>query len=189
MTKTLLLAVPLFLLSSTTILAQRPTDVPRGPKIATEAAQRRLENRCQAINSRIKAHLNNYSVRKDNHIAVFRAALERWQQLATRLKDRGLDTTKLEADLVTLDGLIDDLETDYTTFQTDMEQALSIDCDTADTSLKTQLQTGRTKLSEFRTQSKTVRDFIKNTIRADLLALRQAAGKLPEPTVTTTPTP
>jgi hypothetical protein len=132
----------------------------------------RTENRCTAVTNMVNAHIKNIEARKDVHVEVYKNAHNRWVELAARLKAQGYDTTKLETDLTTLDGMVSLLSTDYQKFVEQTKFTLNIDCLSSRDEFKAQLKTSRDQLASLKADAKKVHDFIMNTIKADLRALR-----------------
>ncbi len=164
--------------------AERMDPTLRAQRVSTQSA-RRIENKCSAIESRVRAHVNNLSVRKDNHIEVYRSAHTRWLELADRLTSQGYDTAIFRTHLATLTIMIEDLATDYSQFVIDAEKSLTFDCMSQMVNFKGQMNSSRQSLATFRTSAKQIHDYIKNVIRADLRALRQQKATItPTPTVT-----
>lgn len=145
----------------------------------------RLNNRCENVYKRIDARLKNYEARKDNHIPVYQKMLTRLQQLSTTLASKGYDTTKLNADLVTLDTMLKTAAANYQAFIDELTALKSLDCETARASFLTNLSESKTKLQQFRTSAAAIHEFFKNTIKVDLKALRsQKPTPTPQPTTT-----
>ena len=136
-------------------LAQRKDPSLRTQRIATSSAKR-MENKCDAIESRISAYLNSLKVRKDNHSETYNKALQRWTKLADRLTNQGYDTAIFKSHLVTLSTMIEKLATYYSKFISDTETSLSFDCMSQVPDFKTQLNTSRQSLTTFQTQAKEI---------------------------------
>ncbi len=141
-------------------------------RIASRSAKV-VENRCDAINARVRAHVNNLNVRKDNHIEIYKKRHQQLTELSVRLQSKGYDVTKLTADLLTLKTMIDQLEIEYKEFITSTEATLSLDCLQSLTDYKQYLSGSRVKLAEFRQQARSIHEFLQGTIKTDLKAIRQ----------------
>jgi hypothetical protein len=137
-----------------------------------EKMEKKITAVCEAVNKRIDARINNYNERKELHIKKNQANVVRWGELATRLEAKGYDVTKLRADLKTLDGMLTAAATNYASFVSKLETTKDYDCGESKGMFKQSLESSKAELATFRTQARTITDFIKNTIMADLKALR-----------------
>ncbi len=135
------------------------------------------ENKCEAVTNHINARINNLNTRRDNHIEVYQSAHTRWVELAARLKTKGYDTSKLEADLSILETMVTQLSDDYKKFLDEAQASLTVDCTASTDQFRSKVTAAKQELATFRVRAKQVHDFIKNTIKSDLRALRQQAVK------------
>ena len=154
--------LPLFLLFAFPVFA----------KDATPSASPRQEIKCQIISRKLTQAIGNYGTRKDLHVASYQRLSTRLTKVADSLTAKGADTAKLKTDLATLNTMIEKLSTDYQAFIANLSTSQTQACTLTLEQIKTKLADARTLLKDFRTQSKAIHNFIKNTIRKDLLALR-----------------
>jgi len=137
-----------------------------------EKVERKITAVCGAVNKRIDAKINNYNERKDLHIAKNQRNVSRWKELADRLEKKGYDVTKLRTDLKTLEIMLTTAAANYSTFISKLETSKNYDCGESKGKFKEMLEGSKVKLSTFRTEAKSIADFIKNTIMPDLKAIR-----------------
>jgi hypothetical protein len=137
-----------------------------------DKVEKKITAVCEAVNKRIDARINNYNERKDLHIKKNQVNVVRWGELATRLEAKGYDVTKLRADLKKLDGMLTTAAAEYSSFVAKLETTKDYDCGETKGMFKQSLENSKADLATFRTQAKTISDFIKNIIMPDLKALR-----------------
>ncbi len=179
---------PALLVLTTPAFALEATIAPRA-EMRQEIKQERAENkedrqqtRCQIITLRLDQTLKNYQTRKDIHVMEYKRLYDRLVALSSTLAAKGDDTTQLQVDLTTLNGMIIKLTTDYQAFINDLTSSKTQACTLTLDQVKTNLAAARAKLQDFRAQSKAIHDFIKNTVRKDLLTIRASIKPTPKPT-------
>lgn len=169
--------LPVFLALTTPVIAidVTPTRSVVRQEIKTERMENkedRLQNRCQIISTKLDQTIKNYATRKDVHVMEYQRLYDRLVTLSTNLAAKGTNTTQLQADLTTLNGMIIKLNTDYQAFINDLTTSRLEVCTLTLDQVKTNLANARAKLQDFKSQSKAIHEFIRGTIRKDLLALR-----------------
>jgi hypothetical protein len=144
---------------------------------AAAAKEKLLEARCKNIQTRLETRINRYENNGQMFETVFGNMLARMQRLSDRLKAKGIDVSKLEADLITLNGKINKLFSDQESFMLTLEAAKSITCSEVDrensTETKTKIGEARKVFQTLHEDRLDIRNFFKETIKPDILAIRQ----------------
>ena len=168
--------------SNSNVLAQSPT-LPSGRPWQERVQQRienvkerqelRVERRCDLVNARIDARIRHFNLRKDNILARQKRIKERVLAFINRLERKGYDVSRVRGDLETLGGMVQTADSDYAVFIRELEEAKQFDCGDSQGAFIKALGEARAALAKFRTDVKNIWDFIQNTLRPDLKALRE----------------
>jgi hypothetical protein len=139
--------------------------------------QQFTEERCKLVNQRINDRLSNFQNKQNVDSTIFGNVYQRLTNLSIRLKSKGLDTTKLNEDLATLKTKIDKVHTDYVSFIDGLKQTQSSTCGHSQGEFMGKLGAARSILLTVRQDRQDVRNYILNTIKPDIMALRQQLAK------------
>lgn len=142
---------------------------------ATPSATRkpeRADDRCRIVSQRLGQTIKNYETRRDLHIKEYQRLHDRLVVVAGNLSAKGIDTSQLTSDLATLNTMIANLTTSYQAFINNLTTSRADACTLSMDEIRLALSDSRTQLQTFRQTSKTIHDFIQNTIRKDLQSLR-----------------
>lgn len=167
-----------------TAFAQSPTIAPWQKRVQErqearqERKEERIERRCDRVNNRIDVRISHYKSNFDRVEAHMTRVTERTNEFVNRLESKGYNVSKVRADLSTLEEMRNTRRSLYTAFISELEQTKQFDCGDSEGAFKTALTEARTALAKWRDQVKTNREFIRNTLRPDLQALR---GQNPSP--------
>jgi len=173
-----LMAGSFLLGSAPAALAQSPTLAPWRERVQ-ERRENRVERRCDIVNNRIDARISRYEEHDDDVEARMARVTERANEFINRLESKGYDVSKVRSDLQTLEGMRNTRRSLYTAFINKLKEAKQYDCGDSEGAFKTALGEARTALAKWRDQIRANREFIRNTLRPDLQALK---GQNPGPT-------
>lgn len=166
------------------IFAQSPTLRPRQERREERQENRqkrqelRTEIRCDSVNARIDDRIKHFNVRKNNMVNRQKRIAERATKFANRIEKKGYDVSKVRSDLETLRGVVATSDSDYSAFIKKLEEAKQFDCGDSQGAFKQAVEESRAAMVKFRSDVKAIRDFVRNTLRPDLQALR---GQNPSP--------
>ena len=183
----LALGLTVLLSSVSPALAQSPTLTPwqEGVQERREDRQERRElrreRRCDLVRTRIDARIRHFGVRRDNVFARQERIRERITEFVDRLEEKGYDVSKVRSDLETLDGMIQTANPNYAAFIKELGEVKHFDCNDSQDAFKQALEEARAALATFQSDVKAISDFIENTLRVDLQALREQ-NPSPSPT-------
>ncbi|MCX6763847.1 MAG: hypothetical protein NTZ97_03925 [Candidatus Moranbacteria bacterium] len=142
-----------------------------------EQRQKNIEDKCKLVGDRITERLNNFQNKQNSDTTIFGNVKGRLDNLAVRLKNKGLDTSKLETDLKTLADKITKVNTDYASVISSLKDTENFTCGNSQGQFMGKLGAARSILMAVRQDRLAVKEYIKNTIRPDILALRQQLVK------------
>jgi hypothetical protein len=131
------------------------------------------EQRCKNIETRIETRINRYDNNQNRDVTVYANLKSRLDKLVERLKLRSLDTSKLETDLKTLDEKIAKAQTDYETFINGLKETQNLACGESQGQFSGKLGEARKVILTVRQDRIDIRNFLRNTIRPDIQALRE----------------
>lgn len=159
--------------------AQSPSSAPwqeraqERPNARQERMENRVERRCDIVNKRIDERINRYKQHSDDVEARMARVTDRMNEFVNRLESKGYDVSKVRADLTKLEEMRNTRRSLYTAFISELEETKQFDCGDSEGAFKTALSEARTALTKWRDQIKANREFIKNTLRPDLQALKE----------------
>ncbi len=140
---------------------------------ATDSGQRQTPNpeRCSKLTARIDERINKYNSGADHpRLLKFQTRLG---EIITKLKAKGYDTSKLEADLSTLKTKTDACRAAYGQFITKLGVTKNFVCGQSQGQFRAALQASKTQMESAQTACKDARSFMDTVTRPDLKALRE----------------
>ena len=156
-------------------------------KLNLAAAEKlKLETKCEGAQKnvdKVKTKLDKIAnIRGKSYDALSK----RVDNLVTRLKAQGIDTTELENERVQLQAKITQVKTDITVYRQTMADIASMTCKTDPTGFKALITQARTQRETIATDAKAVKDYFQGTIKPTLQDIRdQLEAAKPTPTPTT----
>lgn len=155
----------IFSMPATAVLAQSPSVFPRQDE--------RLGKRCEKVNAKIDAQINRFNANKEKITKQQENIIKRSTEFINRLKAKGYDVSKVQTDLETIAAMVKTADNDYVLFIQKLEQTKQLDCGQAQGSFRQTAEEARNLLKTFRTDAKEIKDFVRNTLRPDLKALKE----------------
>ena len=166
---------------------------------ASADRQQNIQDHCQNIEKRIETQTNRYENNKQMFLTVFGNMKARLERLSERLASKGIDVTKLNQDIQTLDTKIAKLTQDHDTFIAglkDVQASAPTACGTSKGEFMGKLLGSRKVSLTVEQDRLDIRSFFQTTIRPDILAIRKqlesqktTASTTPVTTTTTAATP
>lgn len=142
-----------------------------------DALKQKREDRCAKIQERIAERVANFDTIENKHMAVYINMQNRIQKFIDRLSADGVDTSKVQTDLTTLQTKITQFSTDYKTYLDALDSAKSFKCGDTDTAttadVRTTMQAARTALFTVHQDAVAIRTFMRTTVVPDILALKK----------------
>lgn len=135
------------------------------------------EERCARIQERIKERTNRFDGKKGRHVGVYANLVNRIQKFINKFKAAGLDTTKIEGDLVTLKSKIEEFKTAYAVYIAKLKGTQTLACGHAEGDFRSQLTDAKVELKIVHEIAADIRKFTRETILADIKALKAQMPK------------
>ena len=131
-----------------------------------------INNRCDRVTARVDERINLYNQNKDAHIQRYENIKTTVTNLVNKLNTAGYDTAAVVANLQTLDQMIKDAASSYTTFIATLESSKSFACGNSEGQFRAAIAQSLTELKDFRGKTQTIIDFVHNTLRPSIQDLR-----------------
>lgn len=130
------------------------------------------EARCSIAQERINLRVERFVDLKDEHLTLYRGIIQNLTNIADRLDKQGYDTTKIRADYKILNEKIVKRATDYSAFISKLEATKQFACGESEGKFVDALKESRAAMEVVRKDTQDIREYYKNTIRADISQLK-----------------
>lgn len=139
----------------------------------TFAEKTKLKARCKpAQTGQIKKIGGRINGIQTSRSKVHENILKHLNNLVPKLQEAGLDTSDLETQIETLKTKIETFNTDFATYKQAVADLQEIDCVAEPDGFKASLEAARAALDQVRTDAKDIRNYVKETIKKELVSLR-----------------
>jgi hypothetical protein len=128
--------------------------------------------RCAKFKEKIEGKTSSMGEKYDKHLSAYNNLASRLDTLISRLEDKDYDVAQLKTDLAILNNKIDKFEEDYKVLFEKVDTTKGKVCDDPDATIKTKLGDVRKLIQAVRKDAKEIRDYYKNEIREDILAVK-----------------
>lgn len=135
--------------------------------------KKKIQEKCQASQGKVSSVGSRLKGVETSRGEVHKNILNRLNTAVAKLKEKGVDTTQLEADITTLSGKIDTFNTDLASYKQSVSDLKALDCKTDPEGFKAALQTARANLEKVRTDADAVHAYLKDTLRPLLTSLKK----------------
>lgn len=132
----------------------------------------RIENKCERVTSRIDEKIAKYDADHKARIDRYNKLKSSVQEKVTKAEGNGKDVTKLKADLITLDTMIQKLSTDYATYIEKLRLTKNYACGNSEGQFIQALKDARTAQKLVWQDAKDLLRFVQGALKTDLKALR-----------------
>ena len=190
MKRALLTVAIALLLAPLPVSAQRQTERSARPDIQRTAQpdkrqekERLTEEKCQRIGQRLDERLTKLTEREGKHVERYQRQQQRVKTIVDKLAAEGFDVTQLRTDEQALVAKITQLKADFDAYLGKLRESKNFTCGHSEGEFKARLQEARALHARVKADAKDIREYFKNTIRADIRALRKAASPAPSPVV------
>lgn len=130
--------------------------------------------RCEAVNHRVEGRIAHFES-EDPHFKRVTKLNESLQMIATKAKEKGLNTSLLEADLLVLNEKIATFQDDYALFIQKLKDTRNYTCGHSEGQYKAALNESKAQLRIVKQDADDIKEFVKTTIKDDLSFLREGA--------------
>jgi chromosome segregation ATPase len=140
----------------------------------TNAQKLLLKGKCKASQGRLSSVSGRIKGIETSHSKVHTNIVERLTELSTKLKNKGVDTTELDATIETLQAKVTTFNADLVVYKQAITDLEAMDCVTDPDGFKASLEAARTALDKVKADSTDIRSYVKDTIKPILKTIREA---------------
>ena len=140
-------------------------------KLST-AEKVRLQAKCKAAQGLVSSLSGRIKGIETSRGQVYKNIVDRLTSLSEKLKNKGVDTTELNADIATLQGKIDTFNTDLATYKQDVSDLAAMDCKADPDGFKAALEAARAAKQKVHDDGLAIRSYVNDTIKPLLKNIR-----------------
>lgn len=135
----------------------------------------RISGRCVGAQAKVKSRTVIASKASEARSKVYTNVLTRLNSLATTLDDKNIDTSTLKAQISELQTKLAILQTAQDTFKQSLSDLHQLDCKDDTEAFKSALEQARADQKTLIESAKSVREYLKNTVKPTLENLKNSA--------------
>ncbi len=141
----------------------------------TQERMARIEQRCGMIKDRLKQIADRVATLKDKRANLYANINRILNGIVDKLKDKDVDTSKLEEDIATLNTKADEAKALWDDYASALSSLAEMRCDkdTDVTAFHDALEAAKQARIDLKAKVTEIKDFIKDVIKADLQAIRE----------------
>jgi len=132
---------------------------------------------CSKLSSRIDNRLSSFGEKYDAHMNTYNLHKEKLVQIETKLSGEGVDTTKLKADISTLDTKIATFSADANKVKEALVNTQSFSCGNSEGVFRSSVESLRTAQKVVIKDAQDIHSFITSTLIKDIQELRALNNK------------
>lgn len=151
----------------------------------TAAETARIKTKCTAAQGNISSLRGKIKGIETSRTAVYDNLLDRLTNLSTKLKDRGTDSSKLDAEIAELKTQVDTFQADLGKYKQAVTDLAAMDCKSNPTAFKASLEAARNAQTQTRTDATAIKSYVNDTIKVTLGDIRSQLEKQSGSTSTT----
>lgn len=159
----------------------RHSDAEKAFKMIEGRTDRKLE-RCQAVEGKIKERLDNDSGHEKQHAEQYTKLVTAITNLIARGDTAGYDTAALASELTILKAKIATFNADKASYIAGLTTSKKDACAMPERDFKNAVINAHTELAVLFADVKDIQDYVKNTIRPTVVALKKAVKASASPT-------
>lgn len=138
----------------------------------TNAQKLRLKAKCKASQGKVSSVTGRIKGLETSRAQVYKNITNRLNKLSEKLKEKGIDTTKLNTDITVLQEKIDTFNTDLAEFKQTVSDLSAMDCEADPEGFNAALVAARTARQQVHTDGLDVRVYLNDTIKPLLKTIR-----------------
>ncbi len=138
-----------------------------------QAELNRLKLRCSVSQTVLKGLQTRVSTVQENRTKAYSKVTERLTKLSTALKEKQVDSAKLDGQIKELEAKIKTFETDIASYKQAVEDSANVECSTDPLALKAGLQEARSQHSKLISEVADIRAYVNNVIKPTLVQIKQ----------------
>lgn len=140
----------------------------------TDVEKLNIKNKCKASQGLVSSVKGRVKGIETSRSEVYANMINRLTDLSTKLKNKGANTTTLDADIAVLKTKIDSFKTDLATYKQAVSDLADIDCKTYPDLFQASLLAARSALETVNKDALAVRSYVNDTIKPELKKIRNA---------------
>lgn len=156
-----------------TALAQDNTTTKPAKSDLTERAKENKEKRCEAVTSKVTERVEKFDNNRQDNVIKHKRMVDGVKKIVEKLKEKGYDVTKLEADLKELDSKIVTAAKDFEVFITLLRESKSFACGESQGQFTAKMAEAKKQLAVVKQDRMAIREYFVNTIKPDIKAVRE----------------
>lgn len=137
-----------------------------------ERISQTVENRCELLTGRIENRINRFNTLKDERTERYNNVLDRLAIINEKLQNEGYDTSEVEANWQTMNGLVQNYSVAYQEFIAALEDTKQYACGESEGAFRDELDQAQEELKDVRDIGFEIRSFYINTLKPSVIALR-----------------
>ncbi|MCE7936273.1 hypothetical protein DYH10_00560 [Candidatus Saccharibacteria bacterium CPR2] len=158
--------------------AERLKELEAKAKAKTDAAkEKRIKAKCQAAQGILKGVSTSAENIKTNRKKIYERLTGKVEELLPGVKEAGIDTTKLEADIAQLKTLLNEVDANFDIYTEKLNSAVESSCQDNPSSFYELLETARNARASLIDSINKVKEFVINTIKPDLQEIKSQLEK------------
>ena len=130
------------------------------------------EEKCNRVQARIENRNGFFKGTYEKHTAVYVNLVDRINKFITRADAAKLDTTKIKADLATLQDKIEKFKDDYAAYKAKFDETKNYTCGHSEGDFKAALLDARELLKTVHADAADIRKYVRETILPDIKNLK-----------------
>lgn len=138
-----------------------------------ERLEQRAERRCDQVDNRIEERKIRLGERMERRAKIYEKHDQRIKELLEGAKDKGIDTTKAESDLVEWKKITDELRSARQKLLEELDDTNQAHCDENQDLFKSSLESAKKQLEEVKTIHNRKIEFFKGTLLPDLKEIKK----------------
>lgn len=142
--------------------------------------EERKEQICENIQNRISNKLGRFESNKSSHVEKYNELKQKLEEIVASLKDKGFDTSELEAHLAEFDQMIKDYAQSYVTFIEELENSQENVCGQSEGAFKQNMEQSRSYFKIVVEKRREIRKYYAEVIREDIKNIRAQAREMYE---------
>jgi hypothetical protein len=141
-------------------------------KLRQEFKTKLTEERCARIQERVDSKIALFEEKKKSHAAVYENIKKRISAVIEKASAKGYDTAELKSDLTVLEEKIATFTNDYASYLSKIKGSKNFTCGHSEGDFKGELVEARALLKTVHTDAQDIRNYVKNTIKPAIKALK-----------------
>lgn len=155
-------------------------------KVRLNAAEKlKLQNKCKASQGSVSSVKGRIKGIETSRAQVHSNLVDRLTKLSERLKEKGVDTATLDADIDVLKTKIDTFNTDLLAYKQSVSDLVNVDCKTDPDGFKAALLAARTAQAKVAQDGQAIKAYVNDTIKPLLKVIRAEIEKKDNTSTTT----